>query len=333
MADTHTSENSSRSLESNQFPEVDVVLHCGDFTENGSPCQLEKALTEFGSITAELKLIIAGNHEASLDKDFFLSQGGKTSDHECCKKIVQEHALKYDFKFLEERTHTFTLKSGATFTIYASPYTPKFGVSAFQYESSHDRFNPTEKVLPDARAMATEASIILPGTDIIMTHGPLKYVLDRTNRGDSAGCGHLREAICRVKPKLHCFGHVHPSYGLRRIRWEEFVEPELASHPGQSESLNARNTNGKRETCQEDSPSLKRCLLDEQYYDGMIPVQTFIGKGQAKRKRYASMGVPDAENFKHDTKQTIFVNAAIMDEEGRSNNPPWLVTLQLPIKR
>jgi hypothetical protein len=64
----------------------------------------------------------------------------------------------------------------------------------------------------------------------------------------------------------------------------------------------------------------------------MIPVQAFIGKGQAKKRGYASMGVPEAENFKHDTKQTIFVNAAIMDEEGRPNNLPWLVTLQLPIK-
>jgi predicted phosphodiesterase len=102
MADTHISENRNRSLEGNKIPEVDVVLHCGDFTENGSPRQLEKALTEFGSITAELKLIIAGNHEVSLDQDFFLSQGGKASDHERCKNIVQEHALKYDFKFLEE---------------------------------------------------------------------------------------------------------------------------------------------------------------------------------------------------------------------------------------
>jgi hypothetical protein len=40
--------------------------------------------------------------------------------------------------FLEEGTHTFTLDSGTKFTIYALPYTPQYGQSAFQYPTNQD---------------------------------------------------------------------------------------------------------------------------------------------------------------------------------------------------
>lgn len=49
---------------------------------------------------------------------------------------------------LKEGTHTFTLQSGTTFTIYASPYTPNFGAAAFQYPMNNYRFNPSDCV-PD----------------------------------------------------------------------------------------------------------------------------------------------------------------------------------------
>ncbi|KAF2192765.1 hypothetical protein K469DRAFT_717356 [Zopfia rhizophila CBS 207.26] len=58
---------------------------------------------------------------------------------------------KLTVTFLQEGTHEFTLKSDAAFRIYASPYTHQYGLSAFQYPSCEDRFNPPSKIPAWAR--------------------------------------------------------------------------------------------------------------------------------------------------------------------------------------
>jgi Icc-related predicted phosphoesterase len=337
LSDTHDfdffSQDTTQPLRKGRVPEdIDVVLHCGDFTENGSPDQIQRAFEALGSIEAELKLLIAGNHETSLDREFFASQDGEDAEHEHCKELLKFYAHKYGVNFLEEGTYSFTLNSGATFAIYASPYTPEFGISAYQYKSAHDRYNPKGYVLPEAESAATSTSIIHAGTDIVMTHGPPRYVLDCTTDGVSAGCEHLRRAICRVKPKLHCFGHIHYGYGIRRIRWEEGVNAYPNTAKGHTITFDTIENYGKRTLEDESVMGSKSKAEDDGYYDGMIPLETFIGKGQAKKKGYAEMGRPDAEDFKSDVEQTLFVNAAIMDKEGKPSNPPWVVCLELPIK-
>ena len=49
--------------------------------------------------------------------------------------------------------------------------------------------------------------------DVLVTHGPPMGVLDRTSRGESVGCEALAEALERIRPRLHVFGHIHESYG------------------------------------------------------------------------------------------------------------------------
>ena len=52
------------------------------------------------------------------------------------------------------------------------------------------------------------------GTDIIITHGPPFGTLDKNDiLGSRFGCKNLIQAVLRVKPKLHVFGHVHGGYG------------------------------------------------------------------------------------------------------------------------
>ncbi|KAF1945096.1 hypothetical protein EJ02DRAFT_478109 [Clathrospora elynae] len=48
-----------------------------------------------------------------------------------------------------------------------------------------------------------------------MTNNPPQYVLDRMSDGRSAGWEHLRRAIDRVKPELHCFGRIHLACPLK----------------------------------------------------------------------------------------------------------------------
>lgn len=53
------------------FPAVDVVLHCGDFTENGGFHSRWSAIRGLAGTDAELKLVIPGNHDIELDEAFF----------------------------------------------------------------------------------------------------------------------------------------------------------------------------------------------------------------------------------------------------------------------
>jgi hypothetical protein len=111
-------------------------------------------------------------------------------------KLAEENGVT----FLHEGVHAFNLKSGASFKVYASPYTPEFGGWAFQDKINEDRFNPGSETPDGTINIATDSSII-PPVDIVMTHGPAKYILDDTP-SDSAGSEHLRRALCRAQPRI-----------------------------------------------------------------------------------------------------------------------------------
>ncbi|OAG06874.1 Metallo-dependent phosphatase, partial [Paraphaeosphaeria sporulosa] len=287
MSDTH--DGHGKILRST--PQCDVLLHCGDFTQHGSPEAIKEALEAFSKIEAELKLFIAGNHEIALDKDYYLSQGGTAEGHQKARGLLCTPGVR----FFEEGTHEFTLKSGAHFKIFVSPWTPRYGSSAFQYTTNKDRFNQSNVTPSWAENFGTTASIIPESVDIVMTHGPPKYVLDKTGDGTSAGCEHLRRAIARARPRLHFFGHVHKGYGAQRVRYDD------------------------------------RKNIKEEGDDHMVLLpQEWVGKNQAKRKDHASLPPGSAETFKKNPQETLMVNAAIMDDDNQPENAPWLVELDLP---
>ncbi|KAF1838571.1 Metallo-dependent phosphatase [Decorospora gaudefroyi] len=286
------------------LPGCDVVLHCGDLTEDGRPESISAALQALGKIEAKLKLVIAGNHEISLDKAYWSSQGGAEADVEWAHALISpdpsSEASINGVTFLSEGTHTFTLPCDATFSIYASPYTPaylRYGLSAFQYPSNEDRFNPPGVTPSWATNTATEASTIPNGVDIVMTHGPSKYVLDLTDDDISAGCEHLRRAIARVKPRLHCFGHIH------HVPRTWCYEAHRLDYGGDSE-------------LDGDAESIRSVIKD------------YVGNNQARKNGFRGLNPGPAQAFR-DSKQTLCVNAAMEGEKGVLEHPPWRVDLEL----
>lgn len=263
-----------------------VVLHCGDITENGGIDQHIKAIDGLASIDAELKLVIEGNHDIDLDSDFYEKecQGDTSKVNEALAVWKGKLAKDANVIFLEEGTND----SGATFKIYASPYTPKYGVSAFQYPSNQDRYNAAGTP-PWATNVSTASSTIPRHIDIAMTHGPPKYVLDACTDGSSGGCEHLRRAIQTTKPLLHCFGHIHSGWGARRAKWDE-------------------------------------ALTDDGDFS-LLP-EDFVGKNSSRKRGYASLGPAVYEQLKAG-EQTLFVNAAVGNDEGEMENVPWVVDLEL----
>ncbi|KAE8859390.1 hypothetical protein P3342_010930 [Pyrenophora teres f. teres] len=200
----------------NPAPEADVLLHCGDLTQVGGLSSFKRAIEDVKSSDAELKLIIAGNHDLELDEVWVrenMEDEEDLKEHFKCVAFMQSQK-SYGIYYLEEGTHQFVLQDGRRFTVYASPYTPEFNGYAFAYGKDEDRFNVGGTSVP--------ANI-----DILMTHGPplflanTQYQLDTNHDGKHCGCKKLAEAVQRTKPLLHCFGHIHEGRGALRVSWAD----------------------------------------------------------------------------------------------------------------
>ncbi|TGO43614.1 hypothetical protein BOTNAR_1716g00010 [Botryotinia narcissicola] len=170
---------------------------------------------------AELKLVIAGNHDLELDKEWCKAHLEEDEDyldgHARAMEVMKGALVKEaGVTYLEEGTHTFNLESGATFKIYASPYQPEFNDYAFAYKRNEDRFNASGETAEGVTSIAKNP--IPADVDIVMTHGPPKGFRD-----ENLGCENTLHAVQRAKPLMHCFGHIHEGYGANIIVWEDKI--------------------------------------------------------------------------------------------------------------
>jgi predicted MPP superfamily phosphohydrolase len=108
------------------LPKADVLLHCGDLTMVGLLEEYERTLDMLESIDAGLKLVIAGNHDISLDEVYYTRRGQYMHKHrgydeqmpKKAKEIWQgERARRAGVTYLEEGTHAFTLDNGANLRV------------------------------------------------------------------------------------------------------------------------------------------------------------------------------------------------------------------------
>jgi len=170
ISDTHGIER--------KLPDGDILIHCGDFTSNGTFHQLKQFIQWFRSQPHQYKICVAGNHDI----------------------IVQETECKYlfsdsDIIYLEDQ---LAIVKGLR--IYGSPWTPTF----FDWAFMKDRGEPI-------RAMW---NLIPENLDVLITHGPPMGVLDVSIYSNThVGCADLLTRVLEVKPRLHIFGHIHYGYG------------------------------------------------------------------------------------------------------------------------
>lgn len=166
-------------------PDGDLLLHAGDLTKRGTPEQLEAADRWLASLPHRHKVVIAGNHDFGLEAD-----SGPA-------RITGATYLRDDLMVVDG------------LRIWGSPWQPRF----FDWAFNLDRGEPLRRVW----------AMIPDGTDILLTHGPPRGILDRTASGVDAGCDDLRDAVFRIRPKLHVFGHIHEAYGELHIDGVHFV--------------------------------------------------------------------------------------------------------------
>lgn len=292
---------------------ADLCIHCGDLTEESKLDEFRATLKLLHAIEAPLKLVIAGNHDFTLDTPSFrkkIEEARPQLEPELVAKVYGEYeearrllldAKKDGIHFLEEGTHRFALQNDAELTVYTSPYTPSLGDWGFQYR-------------PDQGHIFS----IREGTDLVVTHGPPRGILDRTNSRERAGCPDLFAAIAMAKPRMHCFGHIHEGWGAKMITWREKLT-KIPSH--------FTDIDNDKSFVIEDLRAMQ---------NGRFDTPEDAKQKEEKATKYAAQKFCDTSHCDGDAvvlepgKQTLFVNASIKGDEDMPVQLSWLVELGLP---
>ena len=162
-----------------QMPEADVLVIAGDLTTFGRLDEVVKFNEALLHYPIPTKIVIAGNHDWAFYND--------TSKGMARRLITNAHYLEDSGVVLD----------GVKF--WGSPWTPQLYDWAFMLP----RWN-----------MFKKWDLIPNDTDVLITHGPPAGQRDSAYQSpEPFGCEALRDAVQRVRPKLHIFGHVHEAYG------------------------------------------------------------------------------------------------------------------------
>ncbi|KAH7309593.1 Metallo-dependent phosphatase-like protein [Stachybotrys elegans] len=200
------------------LPEGDVLIHAGDLTNQGSYSELSRAVKWLESTKFEAKIVIAGNHDVTLDKDFYAEHGSyfhnqdPQSSADCLSLLASSSSITY----LCHSSATVRLSSPdgphTIFTIFGSPYSPRHGLWAFYYDAPTTISNHSE--------LTNLWGSIPLDTDIVVTHTPARTHCDETDERRATGCEALRRALWRVRPRLAVCGHIHDGRGAQRVQWD-----------------------------------------------------------------------------------------------------------------
>lgn len=141
LSDTH-------GLDADSLPDsikrqyADVVIHCGDLTAQSEIEDYKASIRFLQALDAPLKLVIAGNHDFTMDIPVFqrkMAEAQPPLDPRLVEKTfgkfgeARQLFNETDITFLDEGTHSFRLQNGALLNVHASPYTPSLGDWGFQY--------------------------------------------------------------------------------------------------------------------------------------------------------------------------------------------------------
>jgi Icc-related predicted phosphoesterase len=170
-----------------EIPQCDLLVCSGDLTYKGDVKVYEsfsnwcKDLKDKGTVREVITTL--GNHDLSGDRKFTRYYVDNFRDYfKDCHLLMDE---AFEFEGLK---------------IFGSPKTPEFGNWGFMYDS----------------ALEAEFtwSLIPEDTNLLITHGPPRGILDLTDGGDKAGCLELYKRVMELPDLVtHSFGHIHESYG------------------------------------------------------------------------------------------------------------------------
>ncbi|KAF2001711.1 Metallo-dependent phosphatase [Amniculicola lignicola CBS 123094] len=316
ISDTHN--NTPR------LPQGDVLIHAGDLTNQGSESELKKTLSWLEKTNFEAKIVVAGNHDMTLDAAFYAKHHTSwrwptPQDPEKCRSMfVSSPSITY----LENNAAAIYLSDPTgphtCFTVFGSPCQPNKWTWAFQYERGHG-----------AKVWDT----IPPDADIVVTHTPPYGHCDTNTRDDRTGCEELLQALHRVRPMLAVSGHIHEGRGVERVLWNNDgpesgsleASVELWKDPGTGKKQSLVDLSGRSRRPLENTSALTRHC-------------TIPSLAQASPQYDSDIGSSSEPNVEAGERrhETCIINAAFMGprtEGPKTFNKPIVVDVELPVWR
>ncbi len=170
---------------------VDLMIHSGDCSNWRDPYQNEVEVREFiywySRVKIPNKIYVAGNHCTSIEK----------------RLVNKEDFTSNGIIYLENSSVEIEgLK------IWGSPVTPNF--CNWSFMKSRDKLHDLWQTIPE-------------DSDIVITHGPAKTILDLSYNREGVleycGCNALKKRILQIEPKLFLFGHLHNCQDIINSGW------------------------------------------------------------------------------------------------------------------
>ena len=187
ISDTHGLHK--RHYELFEYPNADMIIHAGDISSVGTITQISSFLHWFENLPYKYKIFIAGNHDWGFENNSGI-----------IKSMIPE-----DIIYLEDNSAEI---EGIKF--WGTPVSPKFNNWAFNKQRG-DEIKKYWDLIPE-------------GIDVLITHSPPFGILDYVEYNhEYVGCQDLFNSLDRIKPKLHCFGHIHNMYGRYETETCKFI--------------------------------------------------------------------------------------------------------------
>ncbi|MFW9992307.1 MAG: metallophosphatase domain-containing protein [Candidatus Odinarchaeota archaeon] len=159
-------------------PDGDVFLFTGDLSDVGREDELVSFNQFLGNLLHRYKIVISGNHDLLFELD-----------HGSIRTTITNAICLENSEVVIEGIR-----------IWGSSWNPKHFKSGPQLEG---------EMVPKSKW-----DLIPAGIDILLTHEPPLGHGSVTTSARQLGSADLLDAIRRVKPKYHVFGHVHEGHGI-----------------------------------------------------------------------------------------------------------------------
>jgi Icc-related predicted phosphoesterase len=175
------------------LPTGDLLVHSGDCSDRGDLKAIQKFNEYLGRHKDKFKygiLFVPGNHDILFQNEPELAIKNTNN----AKVLINESIIINDVKF------------------YGSPITPTFFNWAFMRDRGLEIREVWNKIPMD--------------TNVLITHGPPKNILDACRRGH-VGCEELYDRVMQVKPMIHAFGHIHEGHGQAKVKGIQFINSAI----------------------------------------------------------------------------------------------------------
>jgi len=177
------------------LPEVDVLLHAGDFSNTGEIEQVRSFAEWLRGYPAKHKVVIAGNHDVTFHPDYYQHAWKRYHRRPyACDEARAALACSGACQYLEDAEAEVL-----GYKIYGTPWQPAFCDWAFNLQSAAESLAAWDRIPADA--------------DVLLVHGPPHGQGDECVGGRRVGCQLLAACVRERALPVVVAGHIHEGYG------------------------------------------------------------------------------------------------------------------------